>query len=91
MKRRSGVDLISIERSEQTLKHNYDADHDDSINSEGQLEKVAMYLLSGNDKYFPSNWGNDTQLKFFKKDRIEQLKIAGALIAAEIDRLQRRS
>jgi len=56
-----------------------------------------MYVLSNNDDYYPSNW--DTWFKNKLDDKrarmseeefdIERLKIAGALIAAEIDRIQK--
>ena len=81
--------LIELERKEQIEKHKWVIEHDlKHINNE--LEYAAIYLLTGDIKYFPDSWN----MKWFKKfkskvhgDSIERFKIAGALLAAEINRI----
>lgn len=85
----TGIELIAKERQEQIGKHGWDADHD-LEHYDGALKNLAIYLLTKKRKYFP-NWDK----KYFKKNKtktgIEALKVAGALIAAEIDRLQNQN
>lgn len=87
----SGLELIAIERSEQIEKHGFDALHD-SENENGELKEAAMFLLTGEDKYFPSLWDEGWWIRFKNKiesnDKIEVLKVAGAFVAAEIDRIK---
>lgn len=87
----NGVDLIAKERLEQQ----YDAAHDDG-HWQGDLAIAAAGLAvdttaaqvtddDGEDRGDP--WG---LVKKHHGNRVRQLMIAGALIAAEIDRLQRK-
>lgn len=89
----TGVDLISAERKRQTSVEGWTPEHDDS-HAEHELSDAAMCYLSGPamcslpDVAPPSWWPWD--VKWWKpKDRISNLVRAGALIAAEIDRLKR--
>jgi hypothetical protein len=86
---KTGIELIAIERQEQIEKHGFDKDHDEEM-SNGQLKDAAAYLLTGELSCFPKDWDEKYHLKFRSKfgNEIETLKVAGALIAAEIDRLQ---
>lgn len=85
---KSGVDFIKKERFSQITEHGYDADMDDS-NKDEELLHAAMYAITGESERWP--WSDKKhQLTIFKKPRIEQLAVAGALIAAEIDRLNRK-
>lgn len=95
-----GVNLIAKERLEQIEKHGFDAKHDGGPgHSRGELAQAAGYLLTDVidpvDKFcnaiidFPSNWSKKFQHQFDQKTDIEKLITAGALIAAEIDRLKR--
>lgn len=93
---KSGIEHIFQERMSQLDKHNWTPDHDDTHRA-GQLAIIAATLCvwgtdatvedpeedfgSANDP-----WGLEQKLK---GDPIHRLKVAGALIAAEIDRLQR--
>ncbi|MBN8668741.1 MAG: hypothetical protein J0M30_14685 [Chitinophagales bacterium] len=90
---KTGIELIAIERQEQIEKHGFTISHDKE-HRDGELAINAATLTamdtgySVTDKYFieyPDDWGLCDKLK---NDRIHQLKVAGALIAAEIDRLQ---
>jgi hypothetical protein len=76
---KSGIELITEERKHQIEKWGKDHDvvhHDDSLAIHASVLIDSMPRLD--------SWGLLTK----HPDRIEQLKIAGALIAAEIDRRQ---
>lgn len=81
----SGSGLIVRERLQQINK--WPIEHDDE-HGDGQLIDVADCLLMHDVRH---SWGDRNDWGLVKKhpDRIKQLTIAGALIAAEIDRLQR--
>ena len=101
----SGIGIVAREREEQIKKHGFDILHDDQWeNNElvmaaiyyalpektvvreehmtADIEPEAFFAQTGWDWY---SWANRES-----KGRIECLAIAGALIAAEIDRLNRR-
>lgn len=86
------IDMIAAERRRQIDAEGWSPGHDDGENSEGQLAMAAAcYALHPGDeepnsppKFWP--WGED----WWKPgDRIRELVKAGALIVAEIERLQR--
>lgn len=89
----TGLQLILEERCEQITKHKFHPSHDDQ-HTDGMLTKEAARLaVLGTDANvvdpscdFPDPWGLQRKLA---GHRIHQLKVAGALIAAEIDRLLR--
>lgn len=88
--------MITTERYEQILR-GYDADHDDHL-PEGRLLFGAVLLLVENSplehkfKDFTWPWPADEYPdKRGKLDNINRLRIAGALIAALLDRELRRS
>lgn len=84
----TGIELIAKERQEQIEKHGYDEKHDFQNRNE-ELRNTAICLLAHDANKFPfHSWDIKYFVKLFKKDRKEKLIIAGALIAAEIDRLQ---
>ena len=80
-----GVSLIIKERAEQIEKHGYAFGHD-KAHSNGEIALVAGYIAIHNIWAIPDDW-QPFKAKVARKGRIEQLQIAGALIAAEIDRL----
>lgn len=96
---KDGGSLIKREREEQLIKHHYSVERDKEIYPDGQLIYLAKYLSSDRlsrerDELGRKIFGRDAwqfppsfQMKLDKKSKIEQLTIAGALIAAEIDRL----
>ncbi len=92
---KSGIELIAEERHEQINKHGFDVSEDEYY-KKGELKKAALYCLLLNGRYYPKNWQGWFKEKIAAKTLrlspiefdIEMLKIAGALIAAEIDRLQ---
>lgn len=96
---KNGIELIAAERQRQKSKEGYTPKHDDEHDG-GELARFAAYytlfdLQSNAMSHWqrfvnfavpylvPHDWcGNP-------KNRIQNLTRAGALIAAEIDRLQR--
>lgn len=87
--KKTGIELIEIERAEQLSKHGYSLNNDKEYNQNGELAMVARYLLSPNpvSQEWPRNWSTGFKFDVDGKNRIHKLKVAGALIAAEIDRL----
>lgn len=86
-----GIKWIS-EEQEQIEKLGFDGGHDS-----GELIGAAGYLLektvSGSDRvkgHYPQYWSAKHKTKLDKKSDLEKLIIAGALIAAEIDRIVRK-
>ncbi len=101
--KKSGVELIAEERLEQIKKHGKTSEHDDRY-SKGELVNAAVVCLDGElywkeeDIHGPESGCitfhicrmDETEWKLpLEKNRVHQLKVAGALMAAEIDRLQR--
>lgn len=90
----TGVELIERERVEQQTKHGRTIERDVEENTGEQLFLGAYMLMSvefeeGIDsESYPSGWDKGICEKMLKKSLKERLIIAGALIAAEIDRLQ---
>lgn len=99
---KTGIDLITEERKRHP-EIGYNAEHDDThINGE-IADGAALYAMSQDSiDYINQEWGNDRHLHFWPFDlkslkplefegegRIKQLAKAGAMIAAEIDRLKR--
>jgi len=98
----TGVELIAAERKRQIDEEGFDAKHDaDVFHQDSELAWAACYyampepLVLHDGGYrvtvypialFPDNW-ESLWAKRDSKDRIHQLVAAGALIAAEIDRL----
>jgi hypothetical protein len=86
----SGAELIAIERQEQIEKHGRTIEKDVKENSEAQLKHAARKLISSameRETGCPKGWNQNIYNKMANKSMIQRLVIAGALIAAEIDRL----
>ncbi len=102
---KTGTELIAEERARQISKEGWNAGHDDG-HDEGELAKAAMCYaapagirddveyehrdrkVTWLDGHWP--WGREWW-KPTPENRVRELVKAGALIAAEIDRLQRLS
>lgn len=87
---RSGVDRIAAERSRQIEQEGWTAEHDDGHANDLLLAAIA-YSYEGIRTGHPmalAIWPWDEEW-WKPTDRIRSLVKAGALIAAEIDRLQR--
>lgn len=97
---KSGVEQIAEERQRQVEKEGWTPEHDGE-HSDGSLARAAAcYAVEGRAMMTvteqgvpykaPRQWPASWHPKWWKpKDRIRDLVRAGALIAAEIDRLQR--
>ena len=87
----TGIELITKEREEQLKKHSHTDEHD-SIHDEKELLHAASYAMFPKLKdpviSLYAGWSYFTD-KIDEKNIVDRLKVAGALIAAEIDRLQR--
>jgi hypothetical protein len=89
---KTGIELIAQERSEQIEKHGITIEIDAKTNDFNQLRNAAIMLLDGYtsaDEYnsTPFKWDEPKWDHMMSKPKKERLIIAGALIAAEIDRL----
>jgi hypothetical protein len=86
----SALDLISAERRRQIAEEGWPAAHDDQ-HVLGQLRLAAVCYLGERDaaSRMPDSW--PWQLRYWKPsdDQVRNLVKAGALIVAEIERLQR--
>lgn len=101
---KTGIELIAQERTKQIEKHGITIESDDMKNSHCQLSEAASLLciteshLRDNDDILhpdgeeiyisPFGWDESDFIKMMAKTYKERLIIAGALIAAEIDRIQ---
>ena len=89
MMKKTGIELISIERQEQIEKHGFDNRHDSNeFHKNGELSDAAIYAITLNG--YPEKWDKQFYKKIKRKDYRKRLIIAGALIAAEIDRLNHK-
>ena len=97
-KNMTGAELIAKERKRQIEEEHYSPQHDATYNSDGRLARAAACYASPEGYRrlsFPDShptpemwpWGAETW-RPTPDDRIRELVKAGALIAAEIDRLQ---
>lgn len=85
---KSGIELIAAERQEQFEKHKRTIFSDVTYNTEWELSSGAIALLLKDGSYFSPKWDKDICDKMISKPDKERFIIAGALVAAEIDRLQ---
>lgn len=83
-----GVDKIARERAEQFIKHRRSVKDDVFHNPNGELVVAARALMKDNpvEHDFPESWGVAACRKMMLKPLTERYVIAGALLAAEIDR-----
>jgi hypothetical protein len=99
----TGAELIAAERARQINEEGHTAEHDATVHGDESLANAAAVIIGegmiGYDRKFRmegSMWMLDMEgsmwmleiVDKYKDDRVRQLAIAGALIAAEIDRLQ---
>jgi len=88
---KTGIELINDERNEQIDKHVRALEYDASFNTDCQLGTAACTLayeeIEALPIFPPTNWDEDLWAKMIAKPYKERLIIAGALIAAEIDRV----
>lgn len=83
---KTGIELIAQERQEQIEKHGWNIEKDACYRN-GELIQAALFCIDQERFKWPRKWILKFRTKILHKTRIDQLKVAGALIAAEIDRL----
>ena len=87
MNAKTGIELIAEERQRQITAEGWTPEHDDEHDNEQLAQAAACYAMPPRLRG-PLPWPWDAD--WWKPgDRIRELTKAGALIAAEIDRLQR--
>jgi hypothetical protein len=90
---KTGIELITDERKEQIEKHGRSVNADVATNDKYQLVDAATKLaVDDTGGYWPIEqcpigWDQNIWDKMTKKNYKDRLVIAGALIAAEIDRI----
>jgi len=91
----NGIELIAAERERQITKDGWPPEHDDRHDI-GEMKDAAICYLFANEFLTPANapvndayWPWPASWWTPSDDPIRNLVKAGALIAAEIDRLQR--
>lgn len=94
----SGVDLIAAERQRQIEQEGWSVEHDEG-HRKGELAIAAAVYVMPEPMRENTILGRSLQHIFWPwdtrwwkpspKDRVRELTKAGALVAAEIDRLQR--
>jgi hypothetical protein len=85
----SALDLIAAERARQIEHEGYDPTHD-STHSRGELAAAASWYAQPQSDWravmpWPRGWRRTPS----PEDRIRELVKAGALVVAEIERLER--
>ena len=84
----TGAQLIAKERYEQLFKHDISVEMDAEQNANHQLLQAAINLLTANAEYYcPNGWHKEIWRLMCKKSKEDRIIIAGALLAAEYDRL----
>jgi hypothetical protein len=83
----TGFESIAKERIEQVVKHRHFLDKD-LLNTKGELVKAAMFCISLDGKLWPRTWDKIYRDKIKAKSLEERYVIAGAFMAAEVDRLR---
>ena len=82
----SGIGLIANERQEQITKHRQSILDDINENLNGELLDGAISLLVSS-KAKPLKWDEERWQHMRNKSYKERLIIAGALLAAELDKI----
>lgn len=94
---KTGTQLIAEERERQITREGYNSSHDDSHDKGEMTDAAISYIMAAINVGHPSTqrpprewpWGEEWWKP--SPDMVRNLVKAGALIAAEIDRLQRLS
>lgn len=83
-----GAEEIARERARQFIEHRHSIKDDVLHNPNGELVIAARALMKElcNPHDFPEHWGIAYVRKLILKPYTERLIIAGALLAAEVDR-----
>lgn len=88
MHKETGLRSILKERISQVIDKNHLLTTD-RLYKNGELGKVALYCISLNSKQWPKHWPISFRDRLKSKSHDDRLVIAGAFLAAEIDRLRK--
>jgi hypothetical protein len=80
-----GAGAIASERWEQMHKHGWTILHDVNYTKD-ELLQAAMFCINPEVYSWPIGWSERFKDKILDKDKINRLRVAGAFIAAAIDR-----
>jgi hypothetical protein len=83
----TGADLIGAERERQMSQEGWTPEHDARHTDASLVAAAVCYATEGGSDHVPADWPWEPQWWKQHDDPIRNLTIAGALIAAEIDRL----
>ena len=83
----TGAQKIQRERFEQIEHHRRTLGHDLAYNQNGELKQAAKYCITLDMADWPQGWDTSFAAKIARKTEDDRLAVAGALLAAEIDRL----
>lgn len=99
MSTKTGIELIAEERLRQVVEEKWSYGHDDGHDEDQMATAAACYVLPFRRRMMPVKPGLNLFCQLWPWDnewwkptpdnRVRELVKAGALIAAEIDRLQR--
>jgi hypothetical protein len=89
--RKSGDELIAEERMDQVINKGHTILMDIANNGNNELIMMADALIHHKYSMAPDNWDRGVVEHMMGKTYVQRLVIAGALIAAEIDRLNLQS
>lgn len=90
------INLVETERVKQ-INLGYTIDHDKKVNHKRQLSQAASWIVQYDDENFdkelseivkPDGWDLKYWLNLCQKPYKERLKIAAALIIAEMERVE---
>jgi hypothetical protein len=84
----TGVEQIKSEREKQEVINGRTPYMDQLVNPNGEIVDAAIYILDPEKGVKPEHWG-DWLDEAAQREHRERVKMAGALMAAEIDRLDR--
>ncbi len=82
-----GCQAFCLERHEQINEHGYN-DCVDEWHTHNELIKGALFCINPNQFEFPFNWSNKAREKILSKNNLDRLRVAGAFLAAEYDRIK---
>lgn len=84
---KTGIELIIEERNEHCRIYGYDLNHHIKLHPDQSLIAAALFALSLDGQHSQRGWEWFENI-MWNKSMIGRFKVAGALIAADIDRLQ---
>lgn len=87
MKKETGFESIAKERIEQVVKHRRQVCNDRKYNK-NELMKAAQFCITLDHNQWPRTWPKELRDKIRVKSLEDRYVIAGAFIAAEVDRLR---